>query len=575
MSKQDNLKDYLADLYQGIASKKPGASKNPQDFRREIESIVTGSINVENVSPITVKQNGTYTYTYETATETFDTDTQWELYPDEDQTWLGVKKATNFIVPKTEADALSRSFCMSFTLEDGTTNTLYFDELVDESMVSREEWGYMVAMSMMFVLDATSLNAELDEPYFENNTFYLTNAIWAYFAVAGLDLTEMPSVSITFASKLIENSSFYPVTVDVQPKLIEKTVHSNGVYKDSVADGFSKVTVDVPAKITVYGELPTENLDSRHVYEKDGVLYKLNIDALIGGWILSSAPDPSYLHNLGISQIDVRFTCNGVDYSRMGISYDNWDYQLYYDNTEVYGTQALTSWLDESYRNVEFKEENAEVLAWLNLNNSIKTSGEWVEYSPGEPTYTVQGVYTIKDEDLANGCKYFESEHTFHVNFTSNGTVFHTIKVGTKGHYGGNNMTFIYDNIENNGVDSSLTVYFKDGDWDPNWDHGEEYKTIDFGSTPQVVSKEFHELLTDLTTYYIINITNNSEAIDVSSYKTAVVRVPNDPLPISVPDEDTMSVICPLSPVGSIFEYTGTTGTYENGALYIVEEVSE
>ncbi len=39
MSKSDNLNDYLADLYQGIASKKPGASKNPQDFRSEIESI--------------------------------------------------------------------------------------------------------------------------------------------------------------------------------------------------------------------------------------------------------------------------------------------------------------------------------------------------------------------------------------------------------------------------------------------------------------------------------------------------------------------------------------------------------
>lgn len=43
MSKTDNLKDYLEDLYQGIVSKKPGASKNPQDFRREIESIVGGS----------------------------------------------------------------------------------------------------------------------------------------------------------------------------------------------------------------------------------------------------------------------------------------------------------------------------------------------------------------------------------------------------------------------------------------------------------------------------------------------------------------------------------------------------
>ena len=42
MSKENNLKDYLADLYQGIASKKPNASKNPQNFRAEIESIQGG-----------------------------------------------------------------------------------------------------------------------------------------------------------------------------------------------------------------------------------------------------------------------------------------------------------------------------------------------------------------------------------------------------------------------------------------------------------------------------------------------------------------------------------------------------
>lgn len=43
MSKQDNLKDFLTDLYAGIVSKKPNASRNPQDFRSEIESIELGS----------------------------------------------------------------------------------------------------------------------------------------------------------------------------------------------------------------------------------------------------------------------------------------------------------------------------------------------------------------------------------------------------------------------------------------------------------------------------------------------------------------------------------------------------
>lgn len=43
MSKTNNLKDYLTDLYEGISSRKPDASRNPQDFRREIESIGSSS----------------------------------------------------------------------------------------------------------------------------------------------------------------------------------------------------------------------------------------------------------------------------------------------------------------------------------------------------------------------------------------------------------------------------------------------------------------------------------------------------------------------------------------------------
>ena len=40
MAKNNNLKDYLVDLYEGISSRKPNASKNPQDFRNEIENLV-------------------------------------------------------------------------------------------------------------------------------------------------------------------------------------------------------------------------------------------------------------------------------------------------------------------------------------------------------------------------------------------------------------------------------------------------------------------------------------------------------------------------------------------------------
>lgn len=40
MAKTNNLQDYLKDLYAGISSRKADASKNPQDFRQEIENLV-------------------------------------------------------------------------------------------------------------------------------------------------------------------------------------------------------------------------------------------------------------------------------------------------------------------------------------------------------------------------------------------------------------------------------------------------------------------------------------------------------------------------------------------------------
>ena len=44
MSKENNLTDFLTDLYDGISIKKPDASRNPQNFRAEIEAIKTGGI---------------------------------------------------------------------------------------------------------------------------------------------------------------------------------------------------------------------------------------------------------------------------------------------------------------------------------------------------------------------------------------------------------------------------------------------------------------------------------------------------------------------------------------------------
>jgi hypothetical protein len=56
MSKQNNLKDYLTDLYEGISKKRPNASRNPQNFRAEIESIESS----KKLQEKTLTANGVY-----------------------------------------------------------------------------------------------------------------------------------------------------------------------------------------------------------------------------------------------------------------------------------------------------------------------------------------------------------------------------------------------------------------------------------------------------------------------------------------------------------------------------------
>lgn len=47
----------------------------------------------------------------------------------------------------------------------------------------------------------------------------------------------------------------------------------------------------------------------------------------------------------------------------------------------------------------------------------------------------------------------------------------------------------------------------------------------------------------------------------------------DNPLPIEIATADEMTALLSTAEVGAIYKYTGeTTDTYENGALYVVEE---
>ena len=82
-------------------------------------------------------------------------------------------------------------------------------------------------------------------------------------------------------------------------------------------------------------------------------------------------------------------------------------------------------------------------------------------------------------------------------------------------------------------------------------------------------------------------ITYNSKTTEVANGKIAtlscngkkmttdvVIEVPkaeDSALPIEVATEAEMTALLTSGEVGGVYKYTGTTGTYENGALYVLE----
>ena len=60
-------------------------------------------------------------------------------------------------------------------------------------------------------------------------------------------------------------------------------------------------------------------------------------------------------------------------------------------------------------------------------------------------------------------------------------------------------------------------------------------------------------------------------AIDGYSEVVVNVEATDSPLPTEVSTEAEMTALLTSGEVGGVYKYTGTTGTYENGALYVLE----
>lgn len=84
-----------------------------------------------------------------------------------------------------------------------------------------------------------------------------------------------------------------------------------------------------------------------------------------------------------------------------------------------------------------------------------------------------------------------------------------------------------------------------------------------------------------------VEITYKGETISLFAGETATLHIKDhkltedlvvkanavtSPLPNEVATEAEMNALLTTAEVGSVYKYIGTTGTYENGALYVVEE---
>ena len=63
-----------------------------------------------------------------------------------------------------------------------------------------------------------------------------------------------------------------------------------------------------------------------------------------------------------------------------------------------------------------------------------------------------------------------------------------------------------------------------------------------------------------------------TEDLVIKANEVTIPETPDNPLPIKVATESAMNALLATAEVGSVYKYIGTTGTYENGALYVVEE---
>ena len=179
----------------------------------EIPEIGGGSSGDITVMPLTVTENGVYDILYETATEVWDSNTEYAGSITVDGVTLSFKKAEHLIVPDDLKELKSSNYSYSYEyVVDGETS----DGSWELSRVLSITSGICATFddyAVLWVKSAAPLNAQFGVSFIEDNTVYITNYLQFQSQVQiGASYCKL---SVTAPSKKIENVAYRPVTVEL------------------------------------------------------------------------------------------------------------------------------------------------------------------------------------------------------------------------------------------------------------------------------------------------------------------------------------------------------------------------
>ena len=288
-------------------------------------------------------------------------------------------------------------------------------------------------------------------------------------------------------------------------------------------------------------------------------------------------------------------------------------YNVWTDGTNIYysyGTYDSSYWTgdDGTYGQYVLNGDTWEDKTWNGVNPSsglcIWTDGTNIYYSDYIYTDSYHYVHYVLNGDTweekawngltsfdgsgvwSDGTSIYYSDGSTH--YVLNGDTWEEkawyMTDGSTGFHGGNvwtDGTNIYCSIGSNKyVLNGVSWEIKNWNIDNVggiWTDGKNIYTI-INATGDEYSRteQSQVLLPSTTAVYIKSDDGWSKLLDVESDNSNESEdSTQSPLPIEISTEAGMTALLSVSEVGSVYKYTGTSGTYENGAFYVVEAVSE